>query len=96
MCDVVCDYPTGKSLLIVRNRVKPQNQNIPLFHFCKSELQLRRLIPEEGRWPSSPSVGMGCGGPGSVKRLLAPDEALFAYGEVVWSWRRDAGAKLAE
>ena len=21
------------------------------------------------------------------------DEALFAYGEVVWSWRRDAGAK---
>ena len=23
-----------------------------------------------------------------------PDEALFAYGEVVWSWRRDAGAKL--
>jgi hypothetical protein len=24
---------------------------------------------------------------------FAPDEALFAYGEVVWSWRRDAGAK---
>ena len=23
------------------------------------------------------------------------DEALFAYGEVVWSWRRDAGVKLA-
>ncbi len=26
----------------------------------------------------------------------ALDEALSAYGEVVWSWRRDAGAKLAE
>src|SRR5438552_18486490 len=29
------------------------------------------------------------------RRFLAPDEALFSYGEVVWSWRRDAGAKLA-
>jgi hypothetical protein len=27
---------------------------------------------------------------------FAPDEALSAYGEVVWFWRRDAGAKLAE
>ena len=25
--------------------------------------------------------------------VFAPDEALSAYGEVVWSWRRDAGAK---
>ena len=23
------------------------------------------------------------------------DEALSAYGEVVWSWRRDAGVKFA-
>jgi hypothetical protein len=27
--------------------------------------------------------------------FFALDEALSAYGEVVWSWRRDAGAKLA-
>jgi hypothetical protein len=38
---------------------------------------------------------MGCGGRGRRRRLLASDEALFAYGEVVWFWRRDAGAKLA-
>jgi hypothetical protein len=25
----------------------------------------------------------------------APDETLVADGEVVWSWRRDAGVKLA-
>ena len=25
----------------------------------------------------------------------ALDEAVSAYGEVVWSWRRDAGAKSA-
>ena len=29
-----------------------------------------------------------------VSGVFAPDEALSAYGEVVWSWRRDAGAKL--
>jgi len=28
--------------------------------------------------------------------FLAPDENAKAYGEVVWSWRRDAGAKLVE
>ena len=28
--------------------------------------------------------------------LLTPDENARAYGEVVWSWRRDAGAKLVE
>ena len=26
--------------------------------------------------------------------FLAPDENAKAYGEVVWSWRRDAGAKF--
>src|SRR5438874_2340139 len=28
-------------------------------------------------------------------RVIAPDENAKAYGEVVWSWRRDAGAKSA-
>ena len=28
--------------------------------------------------------------------FLTPDENAKAYGEVVWSWRRDAGAKLVE
>ena len=26
--------------------------------------------------------------------MIAPDENAKAYGEVVWSWRRDAGVKL--
>ena len=26
--------------------------------------------------------------------FFAPDENAKAYGEVVWSWRRDAGAKF--
>jgi hypothetical protein len=37
---------------------------------------------------------MGCGGRGRRQALFALDETPFAYGEVVWSWRRDAGAKL--
>ena len=28
--------------------------------------------------------------------MSAPDENAEAYGQVVWSWRRDAGAKLVE
>jgi hypothetical protein len=27
---------------------------------------------------------------------LSPDEDAAAYGEVVWSWRRDPGAKLVK
>ena len=27
----------------------------------------------------------------SVRRVRSPDETLAAYGEVVWSWRRDRG-----
>ena len=27
---------------------------------------------------------------------LSPDENAAAYGEIVWSWRRDPGAKLVK
>jgi hypothetical protein len=30
------------------------------------------------------------------RQVLAPDENATADGEVVWSWRRDRGVKLAE
>jgi hypothetical protein len=71
----------------------PQSKNILLSISANQKYKPTRLIPEEGRRPSSLYVGMGCGGRGQRQALLAPDEALFAYGEVVWSWRRDAGAK---
>ena len=31
---------------------------------------------------------------GGVRYVSHLDEALSAYGEVVWSWRRDAGVKF--
>jgi hypothetical protein len=74
----------------------PGRKNKSLSISANQNYKLRHLIPEEGRRPSPPNVGMGCGGRGQRRRFFAPDEALSAYGEVVWSWRRDAGAKPAE
>src|SRR3954469_16416411 len=30
-----------------------------------------------------------------VRRVRSPDETLAAYGEIVWSWRRDRGVYFA-
>jgi hypothetical protein len=43
---------------------------------------------------SSRNVGAGCDGRCGV-RCLHRTKTLTAYGEVVWSWRRDPGVKLA-
>jgi hypothetical protein len=49
-------------------------------------------LDEEGRFGrSSRYVGRGCGGRGWHMRRTWPE----ADGEVVWSWRSEAGAKLA-
>ena len=48
----------------------PCAENIPLAYSVNQKYKPSRLIPEEGRWPSSPSVGMGCDGRGSVRRFL--------------------------
>ena len=31
----------------------------------------------------------------TLRRQVVPDENAAAYGEIVWSWRRDPGATLA-
>ena len=67
----------------------PEIKNIPLACFCKSELYSRHLIPERGVGRRHCTLGWDAVDAGS-----ALDEVLFAYGEVVWSWRRDAGVKL--
>src|SRR4051794_19114083 len=51
--------------------------------------------PAEGRSRSSRYVGPGCNGRCGVRRDLPPDEIAAAYGEVVWSWRRDRGVYFA-
>ena len=39
---------------------------------------------------------MGCDGPLRRQVISSPDETFAADSEVVWSWRRDPGAKLME
>jgi hypothetical protein len=41
--------PTGKSLLIFRNRVKPQNQKYFCFHLTQITSRSRHPVPPEGR-----------------------------------------------
>jgi hypothetical protein len=87
--------PSGKSLPIFRNRVKPQNQK----YFAFPEMKIMALVassrPARGAFRDRhDALGWGCDGRGRRQALFVPDETLSAYGEVVWSWRRDAGAKF--
>src|ERR1700688_2762690 len=56
------------------------------------ETGVDRIIPphQEGRFAIVTDVGTGCGGRFGDARRAAPE----ADGEVVWSWRPDAGAKF--
>ena len=52
-----------------------------------------RPVParDEGRFAIVTNARAGCGGRG---RLMQDERGLVADGEVVWSWRPDAGAKF--
>src|SRR5205809_5712246 len=70
-----------------------------IFRFTILEIRIiTSPIPAHTRGVSRSSrcVGPECGGRFGVRRFLTPDENAKAYGEVVWSWRRDAGVKLVE
>src|SRR5439155_8857308 len=93
----LCDYPTGKSILIFRTPVKLQNQK----YFAFPEGQISGMFsavsrPQEGRI----MIVTTRGARDAVDALasgvfLTPDENARAYGEVVWSWRRDPGVTPA-
>jgi hypothetical protein len=87
---------TGKSLLIIRNRVKPVAQKYSAGHVGQIT-GISSRIPAHTRGVSRSSRCVGLGRRWTLWRqaFFAPDENAEAYGEVVWSWRRDAGAKLA-
>jgi hypothetical protein len=88
---------TGKSLLIFRNHVNPPKKK---YSDCRAG-QITGITPAppahtRGASRSSRNVGLGLRWTPWRQAFLAPDENAEAYGQVVWSWRRDAGAKLAE
>ena len=74
----------------------PELKNISLVISVKQNSISPVSSPRRGVGRRHCTLGWDVMDAGSVRRLFTPDEALSAYGEVVWSWRRNAGAKLAE
>jgi hypothetical protein len=79
------------------SRPHVENPNLPVDNYVKQNYTSPQPVPSPGdETRSSRSVGAGCDG-----RLLRQcdanraDENAAAYGEVVWSWRRDPGVYLA-
>jgi hypothetical protein len=52
-------------------------------------------VPSEGRFAIVTARWRGLRWTLVASGDLSPDETLAAYGEIVWSWRRDPGVKLA-
>src|SRR2546429_6204697 len=73
----------------------PGIKNISLHNSVNQNYKFPRPYPHEGRFAI---VTMRWAGLRWTlwrqARFFVPDENAKAYGEVVWSWRRDAGAKL--
>src|SRR5882724_10471567 len=92
----------------VAQKCMPHQPNLPVVPICRGLLQLisppnqwlsfSRLVPEKrGGSRSSRTLGTGCDGRGSVRRAnSARTSDVATDGEVVWFWRSDAGAKVAE
>ena len=93
---IKCDKfnTTGKSLRFTRIRVKPQNQKYSASVVGQiSGTSCAVSCPQEGRFAIVTNVGCGMRWTLWCQAIFSPDENAKAYGQVVWSWRRDAGVK---
>jgi hypothetical protein len=96
-CDALCDCPTGKSLRFCKNLSSRLGENKSLREHPKSNLQFSLSRSHmRGASRSSRTLEAGCDGRGSVRRHHGATNDAVADGEIAWSWRPDAGAKLAE
>jgi hypothetical protein len=78
--DVRQSNPTGKSLLIVGSRVKPQNKKYFAFPEGRNRAYLSPSRPEKGRIMIVTNVGRG-----AVDAKVPTTNGAEAYGEDVWS-----------
>jgi hypothetical protein len=88
-CHAVLICPTGKKTSRAKNLSRPARKNIPLFTAPKSVASSRHPASSKRGVRVVTNIEAGCGGRGSVEKTS--DAA--ADGEVVWSWRSNAGAK---
>jgi hypothetical protein len=88
-------------------RCIPPPHNLPVVPICRTSLALRCranqndalacLAPiKRGGSRSSRTLGAGCDGRTSPGAIVSATSGVGADGEVVWSWRSDAGAKLVK
>jgi hypothetical protein len=87
----------GQIASVYRNRVKPRKRK----YSALQNRQIRRIIrPASATKRDVRAIvtqrGAGCDGPLRRRVPCALDENAAADGEIVWSWRRDPGATLAE
>jgi hypothetical protein len=72
----------------------PAAQNISLGEYPKSVVLMFPFRSSEGRIAIVTNAERDCGGRGVLCAVLCADEQrLSRDGEVMWSWRSDAGAK---
>jgi hypothetical protein len=84
--------PTGKSVVSRKNLSSPFRKNISLVPSGKSNPLIGPSRSSKGRFAIVTDVGRDAVDAAVPMRRAA----LIADGKVVWSWRPDAGVKLAE
>ena len=82
-------WPSGTAC---ENLSSPLAKNFSI-SFFRNTCILRPVLPHERDVRVVTDVGAGCGGRDDVAVCMHTDERHHADGEIVWSWRPDAGVK---
>jgi hypothetical protein len=69
---------------------------MPLDNYVNRKYMICTSSPPEGRFAIVTERRARDAMDAEASGDLSPDEDAAAYGEVVWSWRRDPGAKLVK
>jgi hypothetical protein len=86
---------TGKSLRFYGIVSRAEKKNISLYRNSDLRYQSNQPVPHEGTYHGRHDALVRVAMDAAASGAFAPDENAAAYGEVVWSWRRDPGATLA-
>ena len=86
---------TGKSLRFYGIQSSPEMKNILRYRRFNQAHNSACPGPSEGRFAVGTKRWAWDAMDAAASGALAPDENAAAYGEIVWSWRRDPGATLA-